>query len=46
MLEKFGLLPKNIIQSNICTVCNSDHTHSFRADKDKSGRMTAVIGLK
>ena len=46
ILEKLGLLPENIIESEICTVCNSSYTHSFRADKEKSGRMTAVIGLK
>ena len=46
VLEKNGLLPENIIQSDICTVCNSKYTHSFRKDKEISGRMTAVIGLQ
>ena len=45
ILEKLGLLPENIIESNICTVCNLENTHSFRADKDKSGRMTSVIAI-
>lgn len=46
IFEEIGLLPENIIESNICSVCNSRYTHSFRVDKEKSGRMTAVIGLK
>lgn len=46
ILEEIGILPENIIESNICTVCNKDYMHSYRADKEKSGRNTAIIGLK
>jgi len=45
MLEEIGLKPENIIESNICTVCNSDLLHSYRVDKENSGRNTAIIGL-
>lgn len=45
VLEEMGLLPENIIESNICTVCHSKITHSYRADKEMSGRATAIICL-
>jgi len=45
MLEEMGLKPENIIESNICTVCNSNLLHSYRVDKENSGRNTAVMGL-
>ena len=45
MLEEVGLKPENIIESNICTVCNKDLIHSYRADKENSGRNTAIIGF-
>ena len=46
MLKKCGLLPENIIDSGICTVCNSDYFHSYRAHREKTGRNTAIISLK
>lgn len=45
LLEKEGLLPNNIIESKLCTVCESDYFHSYRVDGDLSGRNTAIIGL-
>ena len=36
---------ENIIDSNICTVCNSDLFHSYRKDKELSGRNGAFIGM-
>ena len=45
MLKKCGIPETNIIDSNICTVCNSNLFHSYRADKEKSGRSTAIISL-
>ena len=45
ILQEAGLLPENIIDSNICTVCHSDDFHSYRADKEKSGRNGTFIGL-
>lgn len=46
LLEEVGVLSKNIIESNICTVCNKEYMHSYRADKENAGRNTTIIGLK
>lgn len=45
ILKEVGLQEENIIDSNICTVCNSDLFHSYRIDKEKSGRNGAFIGM-
>jgi hypothetical protein len=45
ILEEVGLNPKNIIESKICTVCNSDKMHSYRADGLNSGRNVAIFGI-
>ena len=45
-LEDVGVNPQNIYDSGICTICNSNIFHSYRADKEKSGRNVAIIGLK
>lgn len=45
ILKEEGVLLENIIDSNICTVCHSDDFHSYRADKEKSGRNGTFIGL-
>lgn len=46
MLEEAGLKEENIINSNICTVCNSQIMHSYRANKTDSGRNASLIYLK
>lgn len=46
LLEEIGVPSQNIIESNICTVCNKEQMHSYRADKENAGRNTAIIGLK
>ena len=46
MLREAGLLKENIIDSGICTVCNSKYMHSYRAYKEKAGRNTAILGLR
>lgn len=46
LLEEIGIPSCHIIQSNICTVCHADQMHSYRAEKEKAGRNTAIIGLK
>lgn len=46
ILQEVGVLPANIIESGICTVCNSNIIHSYRADGKKSGRNVAILGLK
>jgi len=45
-LLNIGLKQKNIIDSNICTVCNADICHSYRAEKELSGRAVTMIYLK
>ena len=46
ILENAGLKIENIIDSGICSVCNSDLIHSFRVEKQGYGLSTALIGLK
>lgn len=46
ILQEAGILPENIFESNICTVCNSNLIHSYRAEKEKSGRNIAVLGMR
>lgn len=45
ILEEVGVKKENIYDSGICTVCNSSILHSFRADKELSGRNVALIGM-
>lgn len=44
ILLEVGLKEENIIDSNICTVCNSKLFHSYRTDKGEAGRNGALIG--
>lgn len=46
LLEKEGLKKENIIDSKLCSVCNSDTIHSYRVEKEGYGLNTALIGLK
>lgn len=46
MLEECGLDKNNIVESGICTVCNSEYMHSYRAQKEKSGRNITLLGMK
>ena len=46
ILKEEGLKEENIIDSNICSVCNSNLIHSFRVEKEKYGLSTAIIELK
>ena len=43
-LLQSGLLPEKIEVSDICTITNRDY-HSFRRDKENSGRMSCFIGM-
>jgi len=45
LLKEIGLKTENIIDSEICTVCNKDLLYSYRGNNDK-GRMTALICMK
>ncbi len=44
LLEKC-VLDENIEMSHICTIADTQY-HSFRRDKEKSGRMSAFIGMR
>ena len=44
-LITLGLKEENITLSSICTVCNNETIHSYRADKELEGRNVAVISL-
>lgn len=37
---------KQIYDSSICTACDLDSYYSYRAEKGKTGRMLALLGLK
>jgi polyphenol oxidase len=41
-----GVLAKNIEASPFCTSCRADLLFSYRAEKDKTGRMMAVVGVR
>ena len=43
LLQEAGLKQENIIDSGICTVCNSDLMHSYRVKGKDAGRNTAII---
>ncbi len=44
-LVNSGLDFRNIEVSRHCTICNSELFHSFRRDRESSGRMWALFGL-
>lgn len=46
ILLQEGLLEENIVDSGLCSVCNSEKIHSFRVEKEGYGLETALIGLK
>ena len=46
ILKEIGLKEENIIDSGICSVCNSNLIHSFRVEKEGYGLATALIELK
>lgn len=45
LLKEVGIKDENIIDSKICTACNSNYMYSYRINKEKAGRNTAIIGL-
>lgn len=45
ILEQTGLKLENIIDSGICSVCNSNLIHSYRVEKEGYGLATAIITL-
>lgn len=40
-----GVLPQNIVKSDICTYCDND-LYSFRREGDKAGRMAAMLQVQ
>ena len=46
LLLKVGLKEENIIDSKICTVCNSKYMHSYRVEGKSFKLNTALISLK
>lgn len=46
LLQEQGIPEKNIIDSKVCTYCNSNIMHSYRKEGEQSGRNTALICLK
>lgn len=45
ILKNAGLKDENIIDSEICSVCNKDVIHSYRAHGKNAGRATLLISL-
>jgi len=45
ILQKYGLLEKNISVSHYCTGCRTDLFFSHRMEKGRTGRMLGYIGL-
>lgn len=45
LLKVLGISESNIVTSNYCTKCHSDHLHSYRASKDASGRNISFLML-
>ena len=46
LLKREGLKQENIIDSGICSVCNSDLIHSYRIERQGYGLATALIQIK
>ena len=46
MLKEKGVIQENIIDSKICTVCNSNVIHSYRGSKKNNGLEIGIIELK
>ena len=46
MLKEKGLREENIIDSKICTVCNSNLIHSYRGSNKTNGLEMGIIELK
>lgn len=46
ILKQEGILEENVIDSKICSVCNKNIVHSFRAEGEGYGLSTAIIALK
>ncbi|SHH40698.1 conserved hypothetical protein [Clostridium collagenovorans DSM 3089] len=46
-LKEFGVMEENIIDIKLCTYCNKEFKlHSYRKDKENSGRMFSYVYIK
>ena len=45
LMLNLGLQDKNIIDSNICSYCNSKYINSYRYDKENYKLSTAIISI-
>ena len=45
ILKNKGLKEENIIDSGICSVCNKEMIHSYRAHGKNAGRNTLIISM-
>lgn len=46
ILKQAGILEENIEDSGICSVCNKNLIHSYRAEGEGYGLATAIISIK
>ena len=46
LLKKIGLKEENIVDSGVCTKCHPECFHSYRVDKENSGRNAAIISMR
>jgi YfiH family protein len=44
-LQQAGVTPKRIYASKLCTKCLSEDFHSFRRDREASGRLFSFVGI-
>lgn len=45
-LIRAGVTPERIYASNLCTKCRPEEFHSFRRDRDDSGRLYSFAGIR
>ena len=45
-LVEAGIAPERIYAARFCTACLADEFHSFRRDRERSGRMISFIGIE
>ena len=45
LLKDLGIKEENIIDSNLCSVCNKEILYSYRAEGETSKRNVAIISL-
>lgn len=46
ILKNFNVPEKNILVSKLCTYCSKNFLHSYRRDRENSGRLAGLIGMR